>query len=85
MQTEEGAAKYREARAQAQAEANADGFDRGIERNDLFKSFRVFMLPQRQNRYGHELRCEVVSSERGNCQPGHGFGPLACGWQGGAG
>lgn len=72
-QTEQGTAKYRETRARAQAEANADGFDRGLERNDVFKEFRVFMLPQKRNRYGHELRCEIVSCENmDRCQPGHG-------------
>ncbi len=71
--TPEGAAKYTTARATAQAAANADGFDRGLERNDLFKSFHVFMLPQKQNRYGHETRCEVVMCEDiSKCQKGHG-------------
>ena len=74
-ESEAGRRAYREAREKAQAEANADGFDRGIERNDLFKSFRVFMLPARLNRYGFEVRCEVVSSEDlRKCQPGHGPG-----------
>ena len=71
--TVEGSAKYRAAREQAQAEANADGMDRGIERNDLFREFRVFMLPRRENRCGHEMRCEVVSAERMSAQQvGHG-------------
>lgn len=71
--TPEGAAKYREARAVAQARANETGFDYGLEGNDLFKEFRVFMLPMRHNRRGHELACEVVMCERlGACQPGHG-------------
>lgn len=70
--------KYLAARADAQAKANELGFDHGIERNDLFKSFRVFMLPRRENRYGHELRCETVQCEKlDRCQPGHG--PLAAG------
>lgn len=68
-----GHAAYVAARAQAQAAANADGFDRGIEANDLFRSWHVFMLPQRKNRCGHEIRCEVVSCESlDRCQPGHG-------------
>ena len=63
--------KYREARDEAQKQADATGFDHGIERNAF--GFRVFMLPQRQNRYGHELRCEVVSCMRlERCQKGHG-------------
>src|ERR1051325_5524209 len=64
------------ARAEAQAKANADGFDRGIEANDVFKSWHVFMLTGKASRYGHEVRCEVVSAEDvSKCQPGHG--PLA--------
>ena len=71
--TPEGLEKYKAARAAAQAEANADGFDRGLERNDIFKTFRTFMLPQKRNRYGFETRCEVVSCETlSKCQPGHG-------------
>lgn len=72
--TPEGDEKYRAARREAQDAANRDGFDRGLERNDLFKSFHVFMLPRRENRYGHELRCEVVSCEDlTKCQVGHGL------------
>lgn len=71
--TPEGTAGYRTARAEAQRAANADGCDRGVERNDLFKTFRTFMLPRREYRNGHELRCEVVSCEDlSKCQPGHG-------------
>lgn len=81
-QTEQGRAAYVAARAEAQAKANATGLDHGIEANDVFKTWRVFMLPRRENRYGHELRCEVVSCESlAKCQQGHGPGPLACGWQ----
>lgn len=71
--TDDCTRKYREARQAAQAAANADGYDRGLERNDLFKSFSFHMLPRRENRYGHELRVEVVSCENiANCKPGHG-------------
>lgn len=71
--TPAGTAAYRAVRAEAQAAANADGYDRGIEANDLFRTFRSFMLPQKTNRCGHELRCEVVSCERLDaCKPGHG-------------
>jgi hypothetical protein len=71
--TPEGDAKYRAARAQAQQRANELGFDHGLERNDLFKTFHIFVLPRRENRFGHELRCEVVSPENlAKCQPGHG-------------
>jgi len=71
--TAEGDTKYRAARAKAQQSANETGYDYGLEANDVFREFSVFMLPQKQNRCGHELRCEVVSSERlERCQPGHG-------------
>jgi hypothetical protein len=64
---------YRAARADAQARANELGYDHGLEWNAIFKHFHVFMLPQKRNRYGFELRCEVVYPERlENCKPGHG-------------
>jgi len=76
LETDEGQARYRAARAEAQKRANETGFDIGLERNDLFKTFSTFMLPRRENRTGHELRCEVVSCENlDRCQPGHG--PMA--------
>ncbi len=72
-QTEAGIAAYHTARAAAQTLCNYDGFDRGLEANELFKSWRSFMLPQRQNRFGFELMCEVVSCEiLDKCQVGHG-------------
>jgi len=78
LSTDEGQAKYRAARAEAQKRANETGMDIGLERNDLFKSFNTFLLPRRENRSGHELRCEVVSCENlEKCAPGHG--PLARG------
>lgn len=62
---------YKEVRAEAQAKANATGFDFGIEK-DAF-GFHSLMLPQKQNRYGHELRCEVVTCEDlSKVQKGHG-------------
>lgn len=73
--TPEGDAAYREARAKAQEAANQDGFDRGIEY--LNREFRVFLLPKRENRYGYELRCEVVSCDYpAKCRPGHGPLPI---------
>ncbi|MDE2096597.1 MAG: hypothetical protein KGL39_05065 [Patescibacteria group bacterium] len=27
------------------------------------KGFRIFSLPNRENRYGHELRCQVVGPQ----------------------
>lgn len=74
--TPEGDAKYRSARDEAQRRADASGCDVGIERNDLLREFRVFGLPRRENRCGHELRCEVVHcSDPDKAQPGHGYAP----------
>jgi hypothetical protein len=68
-------ATYPAARADAQKRANATGFDHGLEWNDVFGSWNVFMLPARQNRRGFELRAEVVSPENiEKTQPGHGYG-----------
>lgn len=62
---------YESARAAAQAAANEDGFDRGVEK--LGTRWRFFMLPQKRNRFGFELRCEVVScTDLKRCKPGHG-------------
>lgn len=62
---------YNEAKAEAQAKANEMGYDYGVEK--LGASYRAFMLPQKKNRFGHELRCEVVSCTiLANCKPGHG-------------
>jgi hypothetical protein len=86
--TATGREKYAAARAEAQTKANVMSIDVGIERNDLFKSFHVFLLPAVKYRSGHEIRCEVVSpvnapapvygsDERcrhcGNPLPGHGY------------
>lgn len=72
----EGRTAYIASRAVAQEIANRTGFDIGIECNELFKTWNTWTLPQRRNRNGHELRCEVVSCENlDHCQPGHG--PLA--------
>lgn len=72
-ETPDGQRAYREARAKAQALANDTGFDFGLECSDLYKEWRTFMLPMRQNRTGHELRCEVVMCENmAKCQLGHG-------------
>lgn len=72
-QTAAGHARYLEQRAEAQAKANLTGHDYGLCRNDVFRDFSVFMLPQRQHRFGHELTCEVVScTDLSRCPPGHG-------------
>lgn len=55
-------AAYVALRKEAQAAANADGIDRGIERTAL-QTFRYFMLPWKEHRAGHELTCEVVQCE----------------------
>lgn len=68
-----GIRAYTAARADAQRQANADGYDRGLEWNDLMKSVHVFLLPRKHNRYGHETLCEVVCCEDvSRAQPGHG-------------
>lgn len=76
--TPEGNRKYAAARAEAQRKANETSFDHGLEANDVFKDFRVFMLPAAENRRGFELQCEVVRCEDlAKCQKGHG--PMADG------
>ena len=66
---------YEEVRAEAQETANRTGYDRGLETSP-YEGYRHFGLPRRENRYGHELRCEVVScSDISRCQPGHGPPP----------
>jgi hypothetical protein len=71
--TADGVAKYAAVKAEAQALADKHGRDVGIEANDLFKSWRHFSLPNRENRQGHELRCEVVScTDRSKSPAGHG-------------
>lgn len=65
---------YDEARAAAQKLANEaamlmpdyakrGGCDWMLERNELFKTYSIRRLPLPQNRYGHELRAEVVMPE----------------------
>lgn len=71
--TPEFVSKYKLVRAEAQGLCNADGFDRGIEPDDLYKTWRHFLLPEKHDRYGHEVTCEVVSCMHiDKCQPGHG-------------
>lgn len=62
---------YEEVKKDAQERANATGYDIGVEK--LGGSYRSFMLPQKKNRFGHELRCEVVfCTDLSKCKPGHG-------------
>lgn len=67
---------YIEAHKLAQREADADGFDRGLEVLRVKgqpDNWHVFMLPARHHRQGHETRCEVVMcSDLARCRPGHG-------------
>ena len=52
---------YQEARRLAQEKANETNLDFGIEK--VWDGFRVFMLPNPENRFGFELRCEVVKPD----------------------
>jgi len=61
--------EYKECHKDAQADADEFKRDYGIEKNSLFGYYRYFMLPNPENRYGYELKCEVVSPmliNRGN-------------------
>lgn len=70
-----GTAAYEVAKAAARKQANETGRDYGIEANDLFHTWNVFLLPTKKHRTGHELRAEVVSCDFiDRCQPG--YGPL---------
>lgn len=62
--------KYEDVRKEAQEKANKTGCDFGLEKNAF--GYTCFMLPRRENRFGHEARCEVVMSEKKNWLPGHG-------------
>jgi hypothetical protein len=62
---------YDEAKKTARAKADEFGYDYGVAKNAF--GYSAFMLPQKRNRCGHELRCEVVScTDLAKCQPGHG-------------
>lgn len=53
---------WKEARAEAQKRADASGLDVGLWRVVEFgkDGFNIRYLPKPENRYGHELQCEVV-------------------------
>lgn len=53
---------YDQARAAAQRRANAEHADMGVW-CDYFGEWHFRRLPLPQNRYGHELTCEVVRPE----------------------
>lgn len=62
---------YTKAKHHAQAAADEYGYDYGIEKIGV--RWHIFMLPQKANRCGHELQCEVVScTNLAHCQKGHG-------------
>jgi hypothetical protein len=60
-------ASWNEAREYAEARVRETRQAHGLEkwRSPLTpgKRFRVFMLPRRENRYGHELTCESYEPE----------------------
>ena len=52
---------YEEAFKVAQESANKMGMSYGLEKGGIRgDESTVFLLPQVRNRYGHELRCQVV-------------------------
>lgn len=62
---------YEAAKQQAQAAADATGFDHGVEK-DAF-GYHMHMLPEKANRRGFETCCEVVSAtDLAKCRRGHG-------------
>lgn len=64
---------YADAAADAQARADATGFDHGVFGPDYLGGWAVRMLPARRYRFGHERRCEVrMCSDLSRCRPGHG-------------
>ena len=63
---------YQKVRAHAQAQADATGFDWGVEAV-ADGATRCWSLPRAEHRFGHELRCEVAHPTRLDVtQPGHG-------------
>ena len=56
---------WKEAHAAAYALAKQIGHDVGIWRVNEFgkEGYNIRSLPKPENRYGHELRCEVVSPQ----------------------
>lgn len=55
---------YETVRAEAQRCANETGRDFGVEFNPLYKEWSFRALPNPENRFGFELRCEVVRPEK---------------------
>ena len=62
---------YAEAIEQAQQRADASGRDYGVAHNALLHGYYVVPLPRRENRYGAEVRCEIVCPSTW-AEPGHG-------------
>jgi len=50
----------REAREGVEAGRSPESCEMGLEHNALYREYVVRMLPLPQNRYGSELRCQVV-------------------------
>ena len=51
---------YASARRAGQVVANRLNSDVGLELNPLFKVYAMRLLPLARNRYGVDLRCEVI-------------------------
>jgi hypothetical protein len=63
---------YQEAFSEAQKGADETGYDYYVSK-DAF-GFNFGMLPQRKNRFGRDLSCQVVMcSDINKIKPGHGF------------
>lgn len=63
--------QYEQAKNEAQTKADESGFDYGVAKHAF--GYSCFMLPQKKNRYGRELLCEVVScTDYDRQQVGHG-------------
>lgn len=68
--------EYKQLSKEAQKNADETGCDWGLEKNELFGTFRIFPLPRKRIRSGHELRCEVLEcTNYARQQPGHGSKP----------
>jgi len=63
---------YQQAKDEAQRLSDMTGFDVGVE-PDAF-GYHYHLLPQKRERFGHELTCEVVScTVLAKTRPGHGW------------
>jgi hypothetical protein len=53
-------AAVRKAREHVEAGLASEQCEMGLERNALFREWTIRMLPLPKNRYGSDLRCQVV-------------------------